>query len=175
MARVIRIRRGFVEWDLAAESAEEALWEVGVRAALVRPGVVTEKIAPVVRGEDINTAYVPNRSKFNVYVYREEIQILTLNPSDVITRDQVRAALNAGKYLELRLKPLLKDVELLLKWLEVLEPEITLFSTPVESPRDVKSPIDIASLLVELTDDESWSRPFVKGMEILVELISSHE
>lgn len=168
----IRVRRGYVEWDLADAAAEDLLWEVGVRVALVRPGVATERIAPVVRGLDINAVEVPNRSKFNVYVYREDVQILSVGHREVLTRDQVKTALKMGKYVELRLKPLLEDLGLLLRWLDVLEPENTLFSTPVRSPRDVKSPIDLENLLVELTGDSSWKIPFEKGLETVAGLLS---
>ncbi|MGC8972635.1 MAG: hypothetical protein ACP5I3_03005 [Thermoproteus sp.] len=171
----VRIRRGYVEWDLADAAAEDLLWEVGVRAALVRQGVTTERIAPAVRGVDVRVVEVPNRSKFNVYVYREDVQVLSVNPRDVLTRDQVKAALKMGKYIEVRLRPLLGDLELLMEWLDVLEPENTLFSTPVESPRDVKSPRDVESLLVELTGDSSWRMPFERGLEIMATLLASHE
>ncbi len=172
---MIRIRRGFVEWDLRDPSAEDLLWEVGVRAALVRRGVVTRKIAPIVRGIDVGVVDVPSRSKFNVLVHREGAQILSVNPREVLTRDQVRTSLKMGKYVEIKLKPLLRDLELLAEWLEVLEPDNTLFATPVESPRDVKSPLDVESLIVELTGDSSWRIPFRKGLEVLVELLISHE
>lgn len=174
MADVIRIRRGFVEWDLRDPSAEDLLWEVGVRVALVRRGVVTQKIAPVVRGVDVGVADVPNRSKFNVLVHKEDVQILSVNPREVLTRDQVKTSLKMGKYIEVKLKPLLKDLELLAEWLEVLEPDNTLFATPVESPSDVKSPLDVESLLVELTGDSSWRRPLRNGLNALVDLLVSH-
>lgn len=175
MPDVLKIRRGFVEWDLRSSDAEEQLWEVGVRAALARPGVLTTRIAPAVRGRDVLAAEVPNRAKFNVYVHREGVQVLTVNPREVLTRHQVRAALREGKYVELRLRPLLEDLGRLVSWLEVLEPEITLFSTPVGSPKDVKSPLDIGALLEELTEDPAWPRQLERGLEILVELMLENE
>lgn len=171
---IIKIKRGFVEWDLRDPTAEDLLWEVGVRAALVNRNVVTERIAPFVRGIDVKIAEVPNRSRFNVLVHREDLQILSVNPREVLTRDQVKTALKARKYIEVKLKPLLKDLELLAEWLDVLEPENTLFSTPVESPSDVKSPLDVASLLVEMTGDSAWVVPFRKGLDVLIELVLAH-
>ncbi len=171
---IIKIKRGFVEWDLRDPTAEDLLWEVGVRAALVNRNVVTERIAPFVRGIDVRIAEVPNRSRFNVLVHREDLQILSVNPREVLTRDQVKTALKARKYIEVKLKPLLKDLELLAEWLDVLEPENTLFSTPVESPSDVKSPLDVASLLVEMTGDSAWVVPFRKGLDVLIELVLAH-
>lgn len=171
---IIKIKRGFVEWDLRDPTAEDLLWEVGVRAALVNRNVVTERIAPFVRGIDVRIAEVPNRSRFNVLVHREDLQILSVNPREVLTRDQVKTTLKARKYIEVKLKPLLKDLELLAEWLDVLEPENTLFSTPVESPSDVKSPLDVASLLVEMTGDSAWVVPFRKGLDVLIELVLAH-
>lgn len=171
---IIKIKRGFVEWDLRDPTAEDLLWEVGVRAALVNRDVVTERIAPFVRGIDVRIAEVPNRSRFNVLVHREDLQILSVNPREVLTRDQVKTALKARKYIEVKLKPLLKDLELLAEWLDVLEPENTLFSTPVESPSDVKSPLDVASLLVEMTGDSAWVVSFRKGLDVLIELVLAH-
>lgn len=171
---IIKIKRGFVEWDLRDPTAEDLLWEVGIRAALVNRNVVTERIAPFVRGIDVKIAEVPNRSRFNVLVHREDLQILSVNPREVLTRDQVKTALKARKYIEVKLKPLLKDLELLAEWLDVLEPENTLFSTPVESPSDVKSPLDVASLLVEMTGDNAWVVPFRKGLDVLIELVLAH-
>lgn len=45
------VRRGFVEWDLAVVTpeVEKALWEVGVRAALLRAEAETALLAPFVR------------------------------------------------------------------------------------------------------------------------------
>jgi hypothetical protein len=108
------VRRGFVEWDLAVVTpdVERALWEVGVRAALLRREAETELLAPFVRGVDINWAEARGRDKFNVVVYREEVQIIRVNPLAPLTRDQVRTARRYGKYVELPLKPLLKDLPL---------------------------------------------------------------
>jgi len=108
-------------------------------------------------------------------VYREEVQIIRVNPLAPLTRDQVRTARRYGKYIELPLKPLLKDLPLLAKWLEVLEPEVVLFSTPVEDVRDVKSPLDVAALLVEVSRDERWVEPIKNALGILTELVAGRD
>jgi hypothetical protein len=171
------VRRGFVEWDLAVVTpeVERALWEVGVRAALLRREVETERLASFVRGVDINWAEARGRDKFNVVVYREEVQIIRVNPLAPLTRDQVRTARRYGKYVELPLKPLLKDLPLLAKWLDVLEPEVVLFSTPVEDLRDVKSPLDVAALLVEVGRDERWVEPIKNALGVLTELVAGRD
>lgn len=168
------IRRGFVEWDLVTvlPEIERALWEVGVRAALLRRETETVLLAPFVRGVDVNCVEVKSRSKFNVHVYRDDVQIIRVSPVEPITRDQVRAAIKHGKYIELPLKPLLKDLKALAKWLNVLEPEVTIFSTPVEGIRDVKSPLDVAALLVEIGGDESWALPIKGSLGTLTELVA---
>lgn len=167
------IKRGFVEWDLAVVTPEieKALWEVGVRAALLREEVETSLLAPVVRGVDVRWTEAKGREKFNVYVYREEVQIIRVNPFTPLTHDQVKTAVKYGKYIELPLRPLLKDLSLLARWLEVLEPEITIFSTPVESLSDVKAPLDIAALLIEISGDSSWRDAIVNSLGVLTELI----
>ncbi|RFA94965.1 hypothetical protein [Pyrobaculum aerophilum] len=171
------IKRGFVEWDFAVYSpeVEKALWEVGVRAALLRRETETSLIAPFVRGVDIKWAEAKGRDKFNVYVYREDVQLIRVNPYAPLTRDQVRAALKYNKYIELPLKPLLSNLPLLAEWLEVLEPEATVFSTPVESLGDVKSPLDVAALLVELSGDANWTAPFKNSLGVLTELVASRD
>ncbi|ACB39704.1 hypothetical protein [Pyrobaculum neutrophilum] len=171
------VRRGFVEWDLAAATpeVEKALWEVGVRAAVLRRDVETVLLAPVVRGVDVRWAEAESRDRFNAYVYREDVQVIRVNPHTPLTRDQVRAAARYGKYIELPLKPLLADVPLLARWLEVLEPDVVVFSTPVEELDDVKSPLDVAALLVEVGGDPSWRRPILNSLGILAELISERD
>lgn len=168
-ARVIEVRRGYVEWDLRDSSAEDFLWEVGVRAALVRRGVVTRRIAALVRGVDVPVAEATSRSKFNVIVYKESVKLISVNPSQPLTRDQVRTAKRYGKIIEVPLRPLLRDLKTLAGWLEVLEPEIAVFSTPVDSPWSVKSPLDVENLLVELSGDPDWRAPIERGLELLVE------
>jgi len=171
------VRRGFVEWDLATVTPEieKALWEVGVRAVLLRAEAETALLAPFVRGVDVNWAEARGRDKFNVYVYREEVQIIRVNPHAPLTRDQVRAARRYGKYVELPLRPLLRDLPLLARWLEVLEPEVAIFSTPVESLRDVKSPLDVAALLVEIGRDEGWALPIKSSLGVLTELVAGRD
>ncbi len=171
------VRRGFVEWDLATVTPEieKALWEVGVRAALLRAEAETALLAPFVRGVDVSWAEARGRDKFNVYVYREEVQIIRVNPHAPLTRDQVRAARRYGKYVELPLRPLLRDLPLLARWLEVLEPEVAIFSTPVESLRDVKSPLDVAALLVEIGRDEGWALPIKSSLGVLTELVAGRD
>ncbi len=171
------VRRGFVEWDLATVTPEieRALWEVGVRAVLLRAEAETALLAPFVRGVDVNWAEARGRDKFNVYVYREEVQIIRVNPHAPLTRDQVRAARRYGKYVELPLRPLLRDLPLLARWLEVLEPEVAIFSTPVESLRDVKSPLDVAALLVEIGRDERWALPIKSSLGVLTELVAGRD
>ncbi len=171
------VRRGFVEWDLATVTPEieKALWEVGVRAVLLRAEAETALLAPFVRGVDVNWAEARGRDKFNVYVYREEVQIIRVNPHAPLTRDQVRAARRYGKYVELPLRPLLRDLPLLARWLEVLEPEVAIFSTPVESLRDVKSPLDVAALLVEIGRDERWALPIKSSLGVLTELVAGRD
>ncbi|MEM0278267.1 hypothetical protein [Pyrobaculum sp.] len=168
------VRRGFVEWDLATADprVERALWEVGVRAAVLRGEWDTSLLAPFVRGVDIKWAEARGREKFNVYVYREDVQVIRVNPLYPLTRDQVRVAVKYGKYVELPLKPLLSNLPLLAEWLSVLEPEVAIFSTPVESLRDVKSPLDVASLLVELSGDPAWRRPIADSLGVLAELVA---
>ncbi|MCC6036221.1 MAG: hypothetical protein LM559_04135 [Pyrobaculum sp.] len=168
------VRRGFVEWDLAVVTpeVEKALWEVGVRAALLRAEAETALLAPFVRGVDVNWVEARGRDKFNVFVYRDEVQIIRVNPHAPLTRDQVRAARKYGKYVELPLRPLLRDLPLLARWLEVLEPNVTIFSTPVESLRDVKSPLDVAALLVEVGRDEGWVLPIKNSLGVLTELVA---
>jgi len=171
------VRRGFVEWDLATVTPEieKALWEVGVRAVLLRAEAETALLAPFVRGVDVSWAEARGRDKFNVYVYREEVQIIRVNPYAPLTRDQVRAARRYGKYVELPLRPLLRDLPLLARWLEVLEPEVAIFSTPVESLRDVKSPLDVAALLVEIGRDEGWALPIKSSLGVLTELVAGRD
>lgn len=171
------VRRGFVEWDLATVTPEieKALWEVGVRAVLLRAEAETALLAPFVRGVDVSWAEARGRDKFNVYVYREEVQIIRVNPHAPLTRDQVRAARRYGKYVELPLRPLLRDLPLLARWLEVLEPEVAIFSTPVESLRDVKSPLDVAALLVEIGRDEGWALPIKSSLGVLTELVAGRD
>jgi hypothetical protein len=168
------VRRGFVEWDLAVVTpeVEKALWEVGVRAALLRAEAETALLVPFVRGVDVNWVEARGRDKFNVFVYRDEVQIIRVNPLAPLTRDQVRAARKYGKYVELPLRPLLRDLPLLARWLEVLEPDVTIFSTPVESLRDVKSPLDVAALLVEVSRDEGWVLPIKNSLGVLTELVA---
>lgn len=171
------IKRGFVEWDVAVYTPEieRALWEVGVRAVLLRREAETSLLAPFVRGVDIKWAEARGRDKFNVYVYREGVQLIRVNPNAPLTRDQVRTALKYHKYIELQLKPLLSNLPLLAEWLEVLEPEATVFSTPVESLGDVKSPLDVAALLVELSGDSNWALPFKNSLAVLTELVVSRD
>jgi hypothetical protein len=168
------VRRGFVEWDLVTvlPEIERALWEVGVRAALLRRETETVLLAPFVRGVDVNCVEVRSRSKFNAHVHRDDVQVIRVNPAEPVTRDQVRAAIKYCKYIELPLRPLLRDLRALAKWLNVLEPEVTIFSTPVESVRDVKSPLDVAALLVEISGDESWSLPIKDSLGVLAELVA---
>jgi len=167
---VIRVERGYVEWDLADAGAEEYLFEVGVRAALVRRGIETEKIASLTRGVHVRDVEVKSREKFNVYVQKDVAKLLSVAFLKPITREQVRTARRMGKIVELRLRPLLKQIHVLKQWLDVLDPEIVVFSTPVFSPWDVKSPKDVEALLVELSGDESWRDPVEKGLDTLVEL-----
>lgn len=168
------VRRGFVEWDLVNVSpeVEAALWEVGVRAAVLRSERETCLLAPFVRGVDIKWAEATSREAFNKLVYRG-VQVVKVDPRVVVTRDQVKAALKHGVYIELSLKALIEDLSLLASWLEVLEPEVAIFSTPVESLRDVKSPIDAAALLVEVSGDRSWAAPILESLGILTELVAS--
>lgn len=168
------VRKGFVEWDLAYVSPEieAALWEVGVRAAVLRDERETCLLAPFVRGVDVKWAEATSRETFNKLVYRD-VQVIKVDPHVVVTRDQVRTALRQGVYIELSLKTLIKDLALLANWLEVMEPEVALFSTPVENIADVKSPIDTAALLVEISGDKSWATPIVDSLGILTELVAS--
>lgn len=167
------VRRGFVEWDLVGVSLEieAALWEVGVRAAVLRDERETCLLAPFVRGVDIKWAEATSRESFNRLVHRD-VQVVRVDPRVVVTRDQVKAALRRGVYIELSLRALVRDLALLANWLEVLEPEVALFSTPVESVVDVKSPIDTAALLVEISGDRSWATPIVDSLGILTELVA---
>ncbi|MFN3803988.1 MAG: hypothetical protein ACK4SY_02925 [Pyrobaculum sp.] len=167
------VKRGFVEWDLAAPSrqVEEALWEVGVRAAVLRREAATELLAPFVRGVDIRWAEASGREKFNVYLHRD-VQIIRVNWRNPISRAQARSALRYGKYVELPIRPLLGNLPLLWQWLEVLEPEATVVSTPVESPSDVKAPLDVAALLVEISRDSRWEAPVKNSLAILTELVA---
>ncbi|ABO07933.1 hypothetical protein [Pyrobaculum calidifontis] len=169
------VKRGFVEWDLVrvGPEVEAALWEVGVRAAVLREEAETEVIAPFVRGVDIRWAVASGREKFNKLVYRDDVQVIEVNPQTPITRDQARAALRYGKYVALPLKPLLKDLPLLAQWLDVLEPEATVVATGVENASDVKSPLDVAALLVEISGDENWALPIKNSLGILTELVAS--
>ncbi len=173
MSKIISVKRGFVEWDLAVvtPNVEKALWEVGVRAALMRSEAATELLAAFVRGVDVRWGEAGGREKFNKYLHRE-VQLIRVNPRVPITRAQARAALKLGKYVELPIKPLLRDLPLLATWLEILEPEATVISTPVEAVEDVKSPLDIAALLVELTGDESWEASMRNYLATLVELVN---
>ncbi|MFN7106220.1 MAG: hypothetical protein ACK4M3_06535 [Pyrobaculum sp.] len=170
------VRRGFVEWDLAAPPSrqlEKALWEVGVRAALLRKEAATELLAPFVRGVDIRWAEASGREKFNTLLHRE-VQIVRVNWRNPITRAQARSASRYGKYVELPIRPLLKDLPLLWQWLEVLEPEATVVSTPVESLSDIKAPLDVAALLVEVSRDSRWETPVKNSLAILTELVAKN-
>lgn len=109
---------------------------------------------------------------FNKLVYRDA-QVIRVDPRVIITRDQVKTAMRRGVYIELSLKTLIKDLPLLKEWLEVLEPEAVIFSTSVETPLDVKSPLDLTALLVEISGDKSWAAPILKSLDILVELVVS--
>ncbi|MBP1449567.1 MAG: hypothetical protein JZD41_06120 [Thermoproteus sp.] len=169
--RAVEIRRGYVEWDLQTAEAEDFLYEVGVRAALVRRGVVTTKIAPVVRGVDVKAAEAPSRSKFNVLAYRDNIKLIKVNPREILTKEQIKIAKKYGKFIEIPISPLLKDLSALAAWLDVLDPDNTVFSTPVDGPWSVKSPLDVAALLVEISGDNEWRKPFEKGLEYLVEMV----
>ncbi|MEM0370272.1 MAG: hypothetical protein QXK71_01895 [Pyrobaculum sp.] len=168
------VRKGFVEWDLVVVSleTEASLWEVGVRAAVLRKEAETCLLAPFVRGVDIKWAEAFNREMFNKLVYRDA-QVIRVDPRVIITRDQVKTAMRRGVYIELSLKTLIKDLPLLKEWLEVLEPEAVIFSTSVETPLDVKSPLDLTALLVEISGDKSWAAPILKSLDILVELVVS--
>jgi len=60
---------------------ERALWEVGVRAALLRAEAETALLAPFVRGVDVNWVEARGRDKFNIFVYRDEVQIIRVTPT----------------------------------------------------------------------------------------------
>ncbi|AET31594.1 hypothetical protein P186_0126 [Pyrobaculum ferrireducens] len=171
------VRRGFVEWDLASPgpAVERALWEVGVRAVLLREEAETSLLAPFVRGVDVKWAEARGRDKFNVYVYKPDVQLIRVSPHAPLTRDQVRAAVRYGKYVELQLRPLLSNLALLAEWLKVLEPEAVVFSTPVEGLRDVKSPLDVAALLVEISGGDDWIYPFKNSLAVLTELVAGRD
>lgn len=170
------IRRGFVEWDVVEinDDVEKALFEVGVRAVLLRREHATSLVAPFVRGVDVCVAEAKNREKFNVYVYRPEVQIIRVNPRAPITRSQARTALKMAKYVELPLAPLLSDIHLLAHWLEVLEPEATVISLGISRAEEVKAPLDVAALLVEISGDEGWALPIRNSLAVLTELLARH-
>ncbi|MEM1598445.1 MAG: hypothetical protein QXP31_05045 [Pyrobaculum sp.] len=167
------VKRGFVEFDVVnlTPEVESALFEVGVRAVVLREEAEAALVAPFVRGVDFSWAEARGRHYFNKLIHRE-VQVIRVNPLEPITRDQARAAYKYGKYVELPLRPLLRNLPLLAEWLRVLEPEGAIVSTAVEGARDVKSPLDIAALLVEISGDEDWAKPIKNSLGILTELVA---
>ncbi len=182
------IRRGYVEFLLGTldEGVLEAMWGLGFRAAVLRPGLRARgwasvhmpvfTMAPPDVPADVVGVSVSDRHRLNLYISDRRVQAIAVDPLRLRpTRRQVRIAGGNGKVFLVPVMPLVREHRLaeLRSLLDLLDPEFAVPTLGVSGMGDVRGPIDFKSFLTVMGGEE-WGRALDRGLRVLVDMLFGH-
>ncbi len=182
------IGRGYVEFLLGTleEGVLEAMWGLGYRAAVLRPGLRAGgwasihmpvfTMAPPDVPADVVGVSVSDRHRLNLYISNRRVQAIVVDPLRLRpTRRQIRLAGENGKVFLVPVMPLVRERRLaeLKALLDLFDPEFAVPTLGVSGMGDVRGAIDFRSFLV-LMGGEEWGRALDRGLRVLVDMLFGH-